>query len=133
MLWSAAMGPGQKLAWLLVAGALGTLARYEVAGLVQRLSAASFPAGTFVVNVVGCLLFGLVWALAEERLVIAGDTRLVVLTGFMGAFTTFSTFAFETGAMLRDAEWLHAACNVALHNGFGLAAVFAGMALGRLL
>jgi fluoride exporter len=127
------MGTAQKLAWLALAGAAGTLARYELGGLVQRLHGAEFPWGTLVVNGAGCLLFGLVWTLAEERLVIGGDTRVVILIGFMGAFTTFSTFAFETGAMLRDAEWLHAAANVAAHNGLGLACFFAGVALGRVL
>src|SRR5689334_7055979 len=117
-----------RLVWLAVAGAVGTLARYGVAGAVQRLGGA-FPWGSLAVNGLGCLLFGAVWALAEERLVISGETRLVVLVGFMGAFTTFSTYAFETGAMLRDAEWLLAATNVVTENVVGIAAFFLGLAL----
>jgi CrcB protein len=120
-----------KLAWLAGAGALGTLARYGVGGVVQRALGVAFPWGTLVVNAVGCLLFGLVWALAEERLVISGETRVVLLVGFMGAFTTFSTFAFETSAMLRDAEWSFALANVLSQNVLGIACFFAGLALGR--
>jgi CrcB protein len=121
-----------KLAWLAGAGALGTLARYGVGGVIQRAFGGAFPWGTLVVNALGCLLFGLVWALAEERLVISGETRLILLVGFMGAFTTFSTFAFETGAMLRDAEWSFALANVLSENVLGIACFFAGLALGRI-
>jgi CrcB protein len=121
-----------KLAWLAGAGALGTLARYGVGGVVQRAFGGAFPWGTLVVNALGCLLFGLVWALAEERLVISGETRLVLLVGFMGAFTTFSTFAFETSAMLRDAEWSFALANVLSQNVLGIVCFFAGLALGRI-
>ena len=124
---------GAKLLWLAAAGAAGTLARYGLGGLVQRLHESTYPWGTLVVNGLGCFLFGLVWALAEERLVISGETRLVALVGFMGAFTTFSTYAFETGAMLRDAEWLLASGNLLAHNVLGIAFFFLGTALGRAL
>jgi CrcB protein len=121
----------ERIIWLAVAGAVGTLARYGVSNLVHRVHASSFPFGTLTVNLVGCFLFGLVWTLAEERLVLSGAARLVLLVGFMGAFTTFSTYAFETGALLRDAEWLAAATNVLAHNLLGLVALFGGVALGR--
>ncbi|HJQ85445.1 MAG TPA: CrcB family protein [Candidatus Binatia bacterium] len=121
----------RKLVLLAVAGALGSLARYGLAGLVQRLHESAFPWGTLAVNGLGCFLFGVVWTLAEERLVIGGETRLVVLVGFMGAFTTFSTYAFETGAMLRDAEWVLAAGNAVAQNLLGVAFLFLGIAAGR--
>jgi CrcB protein len=121
-----------KLSLLALAGAVGTLARYALAGLVQRIAGESFPWGTFVVNASGCFLFGLVWRLAEERLVISGETRFILLTGFMGAYTTFSTYAFETSAMLRDSAWLLAAGNAMLHNGIGLACILAGLATAKL-
>jgi len=79
----------------------------------------------------GCFLFGVVWSLAEERLVISGETRLIIFTGFPGAFTTFSTFAFETGEQLRESQWLYAAWNVGGQVGLGLLALFPGMAPGR--
>ncbi len=123
----------QKLAWIALAGAAGTLCRFGLAGLVQRGLGAGFPWGTAVVNILGCFLFGLVWVLAENRLVISGETRLIVLVGFMGAFTTFSTFAFETGQLLRDSEYLLAAGNVLLQNGVGISAMLAGLLVGRWL
>lgn len=121
-----------KIFWLAGAGVLGTLARYWLGGLVQRVTGTGFPWGTLTVNVLGCLLFGWVWTLAEERLVISGETRVVILVGFMGAFTTFSTYAFETSQMLRDAEWGLAAANFVVENALGVAGFFVGVALGRL-
>jgi CrcB protein len=118
---------------LAIAGAAGTLARYWLGGFVQWLLGSGFPWGTAVINVSGCLLFGFVWTLAEDRLLISPQTRMVVLTGFMGAFTTFSTFAFETTQMFADSEWARALGNVALQNVLGVAAVMLGFAIGRQL
>ncbi len=123
----------QKLAWLALAGALGTLSRFGLSGLVQRVCGECFPWGTLSVNCIGCFCFGLVWSLAEERLFISGETRFIILTGFMGAFTTFSTFAFETGQQLRDSQVLTALANIAAHNFIGLGLLFAGLMLGRSL
>jgi|SRR6516225_4004951 CrcB protein len=122
---------GNQIVLLAVAGAIGTLTRYWLGELVQRLCGSGFPWGTLVINVTGCLLFGLIWTMAEDRLVISPQARVVALTGFMGAFTTFSTFAFETAQMLADAEWLRALGNLALQNVVGIAAVVLGFALGR--
>jgi CrcB protein len=90
-----------------------------------------FPWATLVVNVIGCFLFGLIWSLAESRWAINNHVRVVVFTGFLGAFTTFSTYAFEAGQMLRDAQWLYLAIHVLAQNGLGLAAILLGFALGR--
>ena len=122
-----------KILLLALAGAVGTLARYGLGGLVQRAAGGAFPWGTLVVNVAGCFLFGLIWALGEERLLLGGETRTIILVGFVGAFTTFSTFAFETGEMLRSAQWLMAAGNLAAQNVVGIAALILGMAAGRSL
>ena len=122
-----------KLALLALAGAMGTLARYGLAGFIQRTSGMSFPWGTVVVNLSGCFLAGLLWSLFENRWSVSGETRTVVLVGFMGAFTTFSTLIFETGDLMRSSEWLHAAANLTIQNGIGLFALFIGMALGRLI
>lgn len=122
-----------KLGWLALAGGIGTLARYGLQGYVQLRAGSAFPWGTLVVNLLGCFLFGLVWSLAEERLLIGGELRAVLLVGFMGGFTTFSSFAFETGQLMRDAQWLLAAGNVLAQNVLGLAGVFLGFACGRLL
>ena len=122
----------QRLALLSVAGAVGTLARYGLSNLVQRLSPGEFPWGTLAVNALGCLAFGVVWSLAEERMLVSGATRIVILVGFMGAFTTFSTFAFETGQMLDDSQWFTAAANLLAQNVLGVVLVLVGMAVGRL-
>src|SRR5262245_1640693 len=123
--------PAAKLLWLAAAGAAGTLSRFGLSGLVQRLVPGTFPWGTLVVNAVGCFVFGVIWALAEERVIISGEARLILLVGFMGPVTTFSSYAFETGAMLRDAEWLLASGNVLAHNVLGLSLFFLGVVAGR--
>ncbi len=123
----------QKLLLIAVAGSLGTLARYGLGGLVQSYAGKVFPWGTVAVNLCGCLLFGLVWSSLENRLPGSIETRSIILIGFMGAFTTFSTFIFETRNLLYDQEWLLAIGYFAIHNVGGLAALLAGIALGSLL
>ena len=121
-----------KMILLGAAGALGTLCRFGLSGLVQRLGGGSFPWGTLSVNVLGCFLFGLVWTLGEERMLVSGEHRLIILAGFMGAFTTFSTFGFESAQLLQDAEYLLAAANLAVQNVLGIVFVILGITLGRL-
>jgi CrcB protein len=121
----------QKLALLALAGAAGTLCRYGAAGFVQRIHGTSFPWGTLAVNLAGCFLAGLLFTLFESRWPVSGETRAVVLVGFMGAFTTFSAYILESGELLRSAEWAYALANVAMQNIFGFAALFAGIALAR--
>ena len=125
----------EKLLLLAAAGAVGTLARYGLILWVQDVSKSAFPWGTVVVNVLGCFLFGLVWGLAdvEGRMRLTAGTRAVILTGFMGAFTTFSTYIFETEQLLKDTQWWMAAGNVAVQNVVGLVLMVLGIALGRML
>jgi len=122
----------EKLIWIGLAGVLGTFARYGLSGVVQRACGPLFPCGTLAVNVLGCFLFGVVWSLAEDRLSISGEMRTLLLIGFMGAFTTFSSFAFETAQMLRNEQWAMAATNILAQNIFGLVALFLGLIAGRL-
>lgn len=123
----------QKLVLLALAGGAGTLARYGLAGFVQKSSGMSFPWGTFVVNLCACFIVGILWSLFENRWNVSGETRTIVLVGFMGAFSTFSTLIFETGDLLRSTEWLYAAANLTIHNGLGLFALFIGAALGKMV
>lgn len=123
----------RKILILALSVAAGTLCRYGLAGLVQRLSGSDFPLGTFAVNMAGCLAFGLVWGLLENRAGFSGEWRLAALTGFMGAFTTFSTYMFETAALLRLGQTVLALANVAGQSLLGLGLVLAGTALGRLI
>ena len=121
----------EKTLWLALAGACGTLARYGLAGMVHRWLGSSFPWGTAFVNILGCFLFGLVWAAASERGVISPEMRTIILVGFMGAFTTFSTFAAESGHLLADSQWALALGNVLLHNVGGIGFFILGQAVGR--
>ena len=122
-----------KLALIAVAGAVGTLSRYWVSGLSHRLLGADFAYGTLAVNVVGSLLFGIVWSLSEERMAIPVLARTVILVGFMGAFTTFSTFAFETMNYLRDSQLLMAFLNITSNCVLGFGAIIAGMWIARIM
>ncbi len=115
------------------AGALGTLARYGLSGIVKRYSGATFPWGTFVVNMLGAFLFGFIWSLAEQRLVITVETRVIILSGFLGGFTTFSSFMFESSALIREAQWGLAMLNLGGQIMLGLAAMFLGLTIGRMI
>jgi CrcB protein len=123
----------ERFIWLAAAGAAGTLARYGLSEWVRGQFGAAFPWGTFAVNIIGSFAFGLVWALAEERGILSSETRLIVLTGFMGAFTTFSTFMFDTGNLLAASQWLLAISNVVAQVIIGLIALFLGLGLARLV
>ena len=119
--------------WLAVLGAAGTLCRYWLDDFLQSLCGTRFPWGILVVNLVGCFAFGLIFPLAEERFLISGQTRQIILTGFMGAFTTFSTFTFQTTDFLEKGQWLEAFANVAVQIVCGIALMFLGLVLGRML
>ena len=111
-------------------GFLGTLLRYGVSGLVQRqLPLATFPYGTLVMNLLGCLLIGALVGLIDTRQVFSPEARVFALIGLLGGFTTYSTFGYETFAMLRDAEHLRAVANVTLHVILGLGCVWLGYSL----
>jgi CrcB protein len=121
----------KKLLLIALAGGLGSLARYGLTGLVQNLAGRDFPWGTVVVNVVGCLMFGVLWASMEGRFTVSGETRAIILVGFMGAFTTFSTYIFETANFLQDQQWVEALGNLAIQNVVGMAALLLGILIGR--
>jgi CrcB protein len=121
----------QKLLMIGLAGALGALARYGLGGLVQRYAGVTFPWGTFVVNIIGTFLFGFIWSLVEQRLVISVETRVIILSGFLGAFTTFSSFIFETSSLMGEGQWGLAMLNVVGQIILGLTAMFLGLAAGR--
>lgn len=108
-------------------GFLGAIARYGLSGLVHRLYGGTFPLGTLVVNVAGCLAIGALAFLVEDRQLLAPSARLFVRVGFLGSLTTFSTFGHETFELLRDGQWAAVAANVALNVVVGVAAVIAGL------
>lgn len=120
--------------WILVLGGLGALARMQVGTRLQAASGTThFPVGTATVNVLGCLLFGLIWQLGERHRFLNPETQALVLTGFMGAFTTFSTYAFDLVRLLQHGHYAIAAGALAAQNLLGLAGILLGLKLGRML
>jgi CrcB protein len=111
-------------------GFLGALARYGLGGFVQRqMPGATFPYGTLVVNLVGCLLIGFLAGLTESRQLFTPELRVFGLIGVLGGFTTFSTFGHETFMMVRDGLYLSAVTNVGLQVVLGVTLVWLGYAL----
>ena len=91
----------------------------------------SFPLGTFVINVTGSFLIGLLMTLMAERFTENPQWRLLLVVGFLGAYTTFSTFEYETGELLRDSEWLYAGLNVILSVVVGFVALKLGEVIAK--
>jgi CrcB protein len=122
-------------AYLLVGigGGLGAAARYALGGAVHRVTGAGFPAGTLVVNVLGCLLIGVVMGLTEVRPALTREARLFLTVGVLGGFTTFSSFGYETLQLLRGGQFGLAALSACGNLFVGLAAVWAGRAVGSAL
>jgi CrcB protein len=121
----------RTLVAIAAAGALGALARYGVGSFVTRRTSDSFPWGTLVINVSGAFVLGLVLTLATERWMAAPWLRLGLTTGFLGAYTTFSTFSFETYRLAADRAFGLAAANMLGSCSAGLAAVYLGVVLAR--
>ena len=114
-------------------GAIGAVARYLLAISVQMRWPGPFPAGTFVVNVTGCLLIGILAGTLETRAAFSPSVRLFIAPGILGGFTTFSTFGLETVAAITQGQMGIALANIGLSVLAGLAAVAAGIWLGRLI
>ena len=121
----------------ILALAIGTLAggfaRYYLAGFIYRIYGSSFPYGTLAVNMAGCFLIGIFSSLADKKFLIGPNGRLLLMIGFCGAFTTFSTFMFETGNLIRDGESWRAFLNVSLSVIAGFFLFRLGILLGELL
>lgn len=114
-----------------IGGGLGSVARFWLASSVHRLFKVAFPYGTLAVNVLGCFLLGGIVGLIEQRGMFSPSQRTFLTVGILGGFTTFSTFGFETFALLREQQYLAAFGNVAANVLLGLLAVIAGWFLTR--
>lgn len=110
---------------------IGSLARYALAGFVQRVTDSPFPAGTIAVNVLGSFVLGLVMALSLERGALGAEARVLLGAGFCGGFTTMSTFAYETMALGRQGDVGFAVGNLVLTLAACLGAVVVGQLIGR--
>ncbi|MBI3403883.1 MAG: fluoride efflux transporter CrcB [Acidobacteria bacterium] len=118
---------------LIVFGTLGTLARYWLQGFVQIKSGSAFPTGTLAVNLSGCLLLGAIAQYCLNHLSVPPEWRVGITIGFFGAFTTFSTFGWETVKMLEDGEWIRALAYVGASVIGGVICVAAGIRVGNAL
>lgn len=123
----------QRLIYIGIAGLVGTLGRYALSGYVARRFGETFPTGTMVVNILGCFLAGFLFYLLQERFLVSELVRTAVMIGFLGGFTTFSSFGLQTFTLLRDGEMGFAMVNIVASNVLGLFTVWAGYALGKLL
>ncbi len=115
------------------AGALGALARYGVSLAALRWLGEEFPYGTLFVNLSGCFLLGVIAELTMEDAGLAPETRAILGTGFVGAFTTFSTFGVETYRAMQAGSWGVAASNVAINVVGGIVLVAPGVSLATAL
>jgi len=107
-------------------GFVGAVARYGVSGLVHRSIRTTFPLGTLVVNTVGCLVIGALLYAIEDRALLSPNMRLFGAIGLLGAFTTFSTFGYETLELLGEGRWAATALSITANVVLGLAAVWLG-------
>ncbi len=114
-----------------IGGAIGAASRYLLAGAVHRVAPATFPYGTFIVNTFGCFLFGVIAGVAEERSAIGPEARRFLLVGVLGGFTTFSSYTYESFALVRDGQLASAFANTAGQVVIGFAALWAGYVLAR--
>ncbi len=118
--------------WVGFGGFVGANARYIIANLARRLFGVAFPYGTFFINVSGSFLLGVILAALGERALPYGEeVRLAAAVGFLGAYTTFSTFEYECHALFEDGEWMLALVNLLGSLFIGLVAVRLGIVLAR--
>jgi len=119
-----------KILFIAVGGALGSILRYFMSGFFYKYSDGVFPWGTLMVNLIGSFTIGFLWAVFEN-LVVSINLRSFILVGFLGAFTTFSTFTLENFTLIRESEIKLAVLNVTLSNILGICLVFIGYFLAK--
>lgn len=120
-----------KICWIGLGGFLGANARYWLGGWIAQRYGTLFPWGTFVVNISGSFILGLFVAVISERVIVPPYLRLLVAIGFVGAYTTFSTFEYETLALAERGSLFIALMNIVASVIAGFIAVWIGMKLGR--
>ena len=123
----------QRIIYIGLAGGAGTLLRYWISESIAKRFGETFPTGTLVVNLLGCLVIGLLFYLMFDRYLVNPTVRTVVLIGFLGGFTTFSSFGLQTFTLLRDGEMGLALLNMGVSNVGGLLLVWVGYSVAKIL
>jgi CrcB protein len=125
----------KEMKWvnLAIGGAAGTFARYILDGFIYQIFGSSFPYGTLVINLLGCFGIGFLSMAAEEKFLLSPEARLLLMVGFLGAFTTFSTFMLETANLLKDGENVKAMFNVFASVAAGVLFFKLGVSLGKII
>ena len=113
-------------------GFIGSVLRFYISKLVQNVFLSSFPYGTFAVNVIGCLLIGIIFGIAEKGTWLTPEWRMFLTVGLCGGFTTFSTFSSESFQLLRDGQLMHVLSYAALSVLLGILAVYIGYMISKL-
>jgi fluoride exporter len=129
--YAAAAGLEKTLRLLLIAlfGAIGTLARFGLQGVVQIKMGGTFPYGTLLINLTGCFFLGLIGQITLNRILVPPEWRMAIAVGFFGGYTTFSSFGWEAAKMLEAGEWLRASTYVLASVVLGLLLSIAGIRL----
>lgn len=117
--------------WIAVGAVVGASARYFLSGLIARNFSPTFPYGTLLINITGSLVLGFLLVYSSERVLLDPRWRLLVGIGFCGSYTTFSSYAFESFALIEQGQWWLMTLNVVGSNVLCLAAVLAGAAVAR--
>jgi CrcB protein len=117
--------------WIALGAVVGAVARYFISSQIARHFSTTFPYGTLLINITGSLVLGFFLVYSTERVLLDPRWRLLVAIGFCGSYTTFSSYAFESFALMEQGQWLLTGANIVASNGLCLAAVVAGAALAR--
>jgi len=119
--------------WIALGAVVGASARYSLSLLIARRFSTAFPYGTLLINITGSLVVGFFLVFSTERVLLDPRWRLLIVIGFCGSYTTFSSYAFESFALMEQGQWLMSGINIIGSNILCLAAVLAGAAIARAL
>ncbi|MFY9647430.1 MAG: fluoride efflux transporter CrcB [Terriglobales bacterium] len=123
--------PLSNYVWIALGAVIGASARYFLSTLVARDFVTAFPYGTLLINITGSMVLGFFLIYSTERALLDPRWRLFIAVGFCGSYTTFSSYAFESFALMEQGQWLLSGVNIVASNALCLAGVLAGAALAR--